>query len=83
MKVIKRIFEKRLQKVVELNKMQMEFMPERGMIDAMFTIIQLTEKYEWQEENCQWCQWISRWFLILPREVIWLALRKKGVVERE
>ena len=46
MKVMKRIFEKRLRKVVELDEMQMGFMQRRGTIDAIFIIRQLMEKYE-------------------------------------
>ena len=46
MKVTERIFERRLRKVVELDKMQMGFMPGRGTVDAIFILRQLMEKYE-------------------------------------
>ena len=46
MKVIERIFERRLQKVVKLDEMQMGFMPGRGTTDAIFIMRQLLEKYE-------------------------------------
>ena len=46
MKVIERIFERRLQKVVKLDEMQMGFMPDRGTTDAIFIMRQLLEKYE-------------------------------------
>ena len=45
-KVIKRICEKRLRKVVKLEEMQMGFMPKRGTIDAIFVIRQILKKYE-------------------------------------
>ena len=46
MKVIERIFERRLRKVVKLDEMQMGFMPDRGTTNAIFIIRQLLEKYE-------------------------------------
>ena len=45
MKVIVRIFERRLWKVVALDEMQMGFMPGRGTTDAIFIMRQLIEKY--------------------------------------
>ena len=42
MQVVERNFEKRLPKVVELDELQMVFMPER----AMLIIRQMVEKYE-------------------------------------
>ena len=46
MKVIERIYERRVRKVVELDEMQMGFMPGRGTTDAIFIKRQLIEKYE-------------------------------------
>ena len=46
MKVIERIFERRLRKVVKLDEMHMGFMPDRGAMDAIFIMGQLLEKYE-------------------------------------
>ena len=46
MKEIERNIEKMLQKVVELDKMQVGFMPGRGMMDATFITKQLMEKFE-------------------------------------
>ena len=46
MKVIERIYERRVRKVVELDEMQMGFMPGRGTTDAIFIKRQLMEKYE-------------------------------------
>jgi len=46
MKVIKRVFVKRLRKVVDIDEMQMGFMPGKDTIDAIFIIRQMMEKYE-------------------------------------
>ena len=44
MKEIERIFERRLRKVVELDEMQMGFMPGRRTTDAIFIMRLLMEK---------------------------------------
>ena len=46
MRVIERIFERRLRKIVKLDEMQVGFMPGRGTTDAIFIMRQLLEKYE-------------------------------------
>ena len=51
MKVIERIFERRLRKVVKLDEMQMGFLPGRGTTDAIFIMRQLLEKYEMAGRN--------------------------------
>ena len=54
MKVTERIFERRLRKVVELDEMEMGFMPGRGTMDAIFILRQLMEKYEMAGRNLRW-----------------------------
>ena len=46
MKMIERIFEKRLRNVVKRDEMQMGFMLGRETVDAIFILIQMLEKYE-------------------------------------
>jgi len=46
MKVIERVFVKRLRTVIDIDEMQMGFMPGKGTIDAIFIIRQMMEKYE-------------------------------------
>ena len=65
MKVIERICEKRLRKIVKLNEMQMDFMPGRGTTDAIIIMRQLIEKYEWLKEIYKWYLWILRKLLIM------------------
>ena len=45
MKVVERVFEKRLRKMVKINKKQYRFVAGKGTIDAIFILRQLQEKY--------------------------------------
>ena len=84
MKVIERIFERRLRKVVKLDEMQMGFMPGRGTMDAIFIMRQLLEKYEMAERDLYMVFVdLEKAFDRVPREVIWWSLWRKGVLERE
>ena len=60
MKVIERIFERRLRKVVKLDEMQMGFMPGRGTTDAIFIMRQLLENMRGVEAIYIWYLWIVR-----------------------
>ena len=45
MKVVERLLDKRLCRIVNVDKMQFGFMPERGTIDAVFILRRLQEEY--------------------------------------
>ena len=45
MKVVKRVFEKSLYRIVAVNEMQFGFMPERGTIDAVFILRRMQEEH--------------------------------------
>jgi len=84
MKVIERIFVKRLRKVVDIDEMQMGFMPGKGTIDAIFIIRQMMEKYEAAGRNLFMVFVdLEKAFDRVPREIIWWSLSRKGVLERE
>ena len=54
MKVVERVFEKRLRKMLEIREEQYEFVASKGTTDAIFIMRQLQEKY-WRIRNCIWC----------------------------
>ena len=79
-KVIERIFERNLWKVVKLDEMKMGFMPGRGMTDAIFIMRQLMKKYEMVGRNLYMVFVdLEKAFDCVPREVIWWSLKRKGV----
>ena len=45
LKVVKRVLEKRLSRIVSVDEMQFCFMPERGTIDAIFILRRMQEEY--------------------------------------
>ena len=45
MKVIERVFERRIREKVKIDAMQFGFMPGKGTTDAIFTVWQMQEKY--------------------------------------
>ena len=45
MKVIERVFERRIREKVKIDAMQFGFMPGKGTTDVIFTVRQMQEKY--------------------------------------
>ena len=45
MKVVKRLLEKKLHRIVSVDEMQFGIMPERGTIDAVFILRRMQEEY--------------------------------------
>ena len=84
MEVIERIFEGRLKKSVKLDEMQMGIAPGKGTTDAVFSVRQMIEKYEATGKKLYWMFVdLEKVFDQVPRKVIWWALSRKGVVEKE
>lgn len=84
MKIIERIFVERIRRRVEINEIQLGFMPGKGTIDAIFAVRQLIEKYSLAGKDLYMIFIdLEKAFDRVPRKVIWWALRKKGVIEAE
>ena len=80
LKVLERVFEERIRRRVDISDNQMCFMPGRSPVDAIFAVRQLMEKYgRVGKEIFMVFIDLEKAFDRVPREVIWLALKKKGV----
>ena len=76
MKVLERVIEGRLRKIVKIDSMQFGFISGMGMTDAIFIVRQLQEKY--LSKNIElWMAFVDleKAFDRVPREVVSLALR--------
>jgi len=81
---LERAFERKIRGAIIISDIQIEFMSGKSTIDVIFTVRQLVEKYGTAGKNL-FVAFIDleKAFDCVPREVIWWALRKKGVIEPE
>ena len=79
MKVLKRVIEGRLRKIVKIDDMQFGFMAGRSTTDAIFIVRQLQEKYLARNKEL-WMAFVDleKAFDRVPREVVWWALEIFG-----
>ena len=81
MKVIQKVFEKQLRKVVDKDKMQMTFMPGKGTVHAIF-IRRIMKKYDAPGRKLLMVYVdLEKAFDRNPREIIRWAPRRKRVME--
>ena len=82
MKVLERVIEGRVRKIVKIDDMQFGFMAGRSTTDAIFIVRQLQEKYLTRNKEL-WMAFVDleKAFDRVPREVVWWALRYLGVNE--
>ena len=78
MKVVERVLEKSLSRIVFLDAMQSGFMPERGTIDAVFFLRRMQEEYHAKGKTLHICFVdLEKAFDRVLRKVLVWALRKK------
>src|SRR6267154_2254273 len=82
LKVLKRVIEARVRKMVKLEEMQFGFSPEKGTTDAIFIVRQVQEKFLGKQKEL-WMAFVDleEAFNRVPRDVVWWALRHVGVEE--
>jgi hypothetical protein len=82
MKILERVIESRVRKIVKIDDMQFGFMAGKGTTDAIFIVRQLQEKYLAKNKDL-WMAFVDleKAFDRVPREVVWWALRNMGVDE--
>ena len=82
MKVVERVYEKRLRKMVEIREEQYGFVAGKGTIDVIFILRQLQEKYLANDEELYLVFVdLEKVFDRVPRVLNESSLRRKGVVE--
>ena len=82
MKVVERVFEKMIRRIVSVDGMQFGFMPERGTIDAVFILRRIQDEYHAKAKNSYvCCVDLDKAFDRVPRKVLEWALWMKGIPE--
>ena len=82
MKVFERVIDKKIRSIVKLDDMQFGFTPGKSTTDAIFIVRQIQEKFISKKKDL-WMAFVDleKAFDRVPREVLWWALRRKGVDE--
>ena len=82
MKVIERVFKRRIREKVKIDAMQFGFMPGKGTTDAIFTVRQMHEKYGYKGKKLYFAFVdLEKAFDGVPREITRWAPRNAGVEE--
>ena len=71
-----------MDEILDIHKMQYEFMPGRGTVDAVFVLRRDSEKFRAKNKKLFFTfVELEKAFDRVPKEVIHFALRQKGVPE--
>ena len=71
-----------LQRIVSVDEMQFGFMPERGIIDAVFILRRIQEEFHAKGKQLYMCFVdLEKAFDRVPRKVLEWAIKKKGLSE--
>ncbi|MCJ8738184.1 hypothetical protein PDJAM_G00032500 [Pangasius djambal] len=83
MKLLEKVVEAKLRKVVEICEQQYGFMPRKNTTDAIFALRILMEKYRdgQRELHCVFLD-LEKAYDRVAREELWYCMRKSGVVEK-
>ena len=80
MKIVERVLERRIRTLVNFNKMQLEFMPGKRTVDAIFIVMRMQEEYQKKDKKLYMCFVdMEKAFDRVPRKVMEWAMRKKGL----
>ena len=55
MKTVERILERRIQTLINLNKMSFGFMPGKGTVDVIFIVRRMQEEYQKKDKKLYMC----------------------------
>ena len=82
MKVVERVLERRLSRILSVDEMHLGIMPERGTIDAVFILRRMQEEYHASGKRLYMCLVdLDKAFDRVPRKVTEWALRNKEIPE--
>ena len=82
MKIVEKVLERRLRRMVKVDEIQFGFMPGKGTIDAVFCLNRLQEEYLDKEKSIYMCFIdLEKRFDRVPKKVLEWAMKNKGKLE--